>query len=183
VQVLEDGGRLPRALVVHRARAVAGADEAIAYMSRGAGRFADGAVRVRAFDPRNEAVVESGPGALGPLASPGGGTGAAGSAAEIASYEPDRVEVVARTDRPGLLVLTDVFYPGWKATVNGRDAPVHPVDLAFRGVVVGAGTSTVVFTYEPLSFRVGLAAAAVAAVAALVWVLRGRRDPRASGGL
>jgi hypothetical protein len=174
VQVVEDAGRMPRALVVHRAHAVADADEAVAHMSRGADRFADGAVRVRAFDPRVEAVVEA-PAAVVRSFVAAADDAAAASEAEIASYEPDRVEVVVRGGRPGLLVLTDVFYPGWKATVNGRPAEIHPVNLAFRGVGVGAGTSTVVFTYEPLSFRVGVAVAALVGVLALVSLLLGRR--------
>jgi hypothetical protein len=181
VYVVEDAGRLPRALVVHRAHAVADADEAIAYLSRGAGRFADGAVRVRAFDPRAEAVVEAPAAALRPFVGAAEDAGSAASEAEIASYEPDRVEVVVRTGRPGLLVLTDVFYPGWKATVNGRPAEIHPVDVAFRGVGVGAGTSTVVFTYEPLSFRAGVVVAALAGALAVVSLLLGRR-PRGGPG-
>ncbi|MGH2720826.1 MAG: hypothetical protein ACRDJO_04380, partial [Actinomycetota bacterium] len=188
VEVVEDAGHLPRVLVVDRARAVGDVGEAIAVLSRGAGRFADGAVRVRTFDPRSEAVVEARPGELAPFVAAAGEAGGGGaSRAEIASYESDRVEVVVRAVRPGLLVLTDVFYPGWKATVNGRPALIHPVDVAFRGVGVGEGTSTVVFTYEPASFRIGVAAAGAGILAAAFLLLGGRRaggsrPPTARGG-
>lgn len=71
------------------------------------------------------------------------------------SYRADRVEIVVQAPGPRLLVLTDVYYPGWKATVGGREAPIYPANLAFRGVVVEPGSHAVVFTYEPTSFALG----------------------------
>ena len=84
---------------------------------------------------------------------------------------------------PGLLVLTDQWYPGWAATVNGRSSTVYPTDVAFRGVVVPKGASTVVLRYEPAPFRFGVALAGgtvvVVAVTALgAFVVRRRRRSR-----
>jgi uncharacterized membrane protein YfhO len=72
---------------------------------------------------------------------------------------------------PGLLILTDLFYPGWTARVNGRKATVHPTDIAFRGVMLGSGHSTVEFEYRPRSFAFAVVASiggGVAVVAALL---------------
>jgi hypothetical protein len=57
---------------------------------------------------------------------------------------------------PGILVLTDAWYPGWKATVDGEEAAVFPVDGAFRGVALDEGSHEVVFWYEPRSLFIGL---------------------------
>ena len=77
----------------------------------------------------------------------------------------------------GLLVLPDTYFPGWKATVNGRDQTIYPTDGAFRGVTVPEGTSRVEFRYEPRAFPVGIVLAVVglagfALVASLVIVGR-----------
>jgi uncharacterized membrane protein YfhO len=76
--------------------------------------------------------------------------------AEIVSYAPERVEVRAGTAVPGLLVLSDAFYPGWRATVDGQEAPVVPANVLFRGVSLPPGEHTVIFTYEPEGWRPGL---------------------------
>jgi uncharacterized membrane protein YfhO len=64
--------------------------------------------------------------------------------------------VVVRAAGPGLLVLTDVCYPGWRAAVNGQAADILPTNYAFRGVTIPTGQSEVSFTYEPASYRIGL---------------------------
>ena len=56
---------------------------------------------------------------------------------------------------PRRLVLADLAYPGWRATVDGRSADVLTVDGLFRGVVVPAGAHEVELRYRPLSVRVG----------------------------
>ena len=66
---------------------------------------------------------------------------------------------------PGLLVLPDTYFPGWRATVNGRKRTIYATDGAFRGVTVPKGTSRVEFRYEPRAFPIGIALA-VAGLAA-----------------
>ena len=61
----------------------------------------------------------------------------------------------ARARRPGMLVLSDVAYPGWKVTVDGDEQPIRRVDYLLRGVSVPAGTSRVEFSYEPASATAG----------------------------
>ncbi len=55
----------------------------------------------------------------------------------------------------GWLVLRDLSYPGWKALVDGRPAPVYAADGVFRGVPLGAGSHEVAFLYRPVSFLLG----------------------------
>jgi uncharacterized membrane protein YfhO len=63
------------------------------------------------------------------------------------------VSVDTDARRPALLVLTDNWYPGWKATVDGKSAPVERVDYLIRGVRVPAGSHRVEFSFEPASWR------------------------------
>ena len=87
--------------------------------------------------------------------------------ADIVVDDPGRVEIQATLSGPGMLVLTDAFFPGWKVTVDGAPGFALPVYGGVRGVPLTRGTRRVVFTYEPLSFRVG---AAISLAALLVWV-------------
>jgi hypothetical protein len=81
--------------------------------------------------------------------------------AEIVSYAPERVEVHTRSSAAGILVLADAFYPGWRATVDGAAVPIYPANVLFRGVPLPPGEHTVVFTFEPVGWRLGLGLAAL----------------------
>ncbi len=89
------------------------------------------------------------------------GQGASGffrkDAAEIVSYEPERVELATDSPRDGFLVLSDTYRPGWSATVDGATIPVLRAHTAFRAVRVSAGKHKVVFSYRPASLRAGAA--------------------------
>src|SRR5262249_25500286 len=91
------------------------------------------AVTAPSFDPRRTAVV-SAPQRIS-------GTGRAA----IVTDEDERVVVRANANGRALLVLADTWFPGWKARVDGRPAPIVRTDQLLRGVVVGAGTHTVEF--------------------------------------
>jgi uncharacterized membrane protein YfhO len=81
--------------------------------------------------------------------------------------------VVPASSRGGLVVLTDQWYPGWTATVDGRDAPILRVDTALRAVAVGPGSHTIEYRYAPRWPVRGLGVTAL--TAALVGVVRTRR--------
>jgi hypothetical protein len=74
----------------------------------------------------------------------------------VVKYESDRVELQAKLERPGLVVLADVYYPGWTLTIDGRPAPIERANRLMRAAAVEAGEHTLVYSYRPLSFRVGL---------------------------
>lgn len=81
------------------------------------------------------------------------------SGATVARYADNAVSIEVDADRSGVLVLHDIFYPGWIATVDGRETPVLRTDLLFRGVEVPAGHHRVEFTFHPFALRNLLAAA------------------------
>jgi uncharacterized membrane protein YfhO len=77
------------------------------------------------------------------------------------------IELDARLDAPGLVVLADTFYPGWQATVDGVGTTIYPTNYLFRGVPVPAGAHRVRFEYRPQSVRLG-AVSSGAGIALLV---------------
>lgn len=73
----------------------------------------------------------------------------------IISYQPNTVTIETSTDTPQLLFLSDNYYPGWKAAVDGKPTEIFISDYTFRSVAVPAGNHLVVFSYEPRSFEMG----------------------------
>ena len=80
--------------------------------------------------------------------------------------------------REAWLFLGDSWYPGWRATVDGREAPVRRANVFGRAVRVPGGRREVVFTYRPAGFDRGLLLAGVALAALAVLVAPRRKRPR-----
>jgi hypothetical protein len=100
----------------------------------------------------------------------------------ITGYGPQRVEIDVTLDQPGLVVLSDLFYPGWRLTIDGAPAPIHRANLLMRAAAVRAGQHHLDYTYEPLSFRIGLGFSALGlAVLALLGLRRPYRGYHPEG--
>jgi hypothetical protein len=89
-----------------------------------------------------------------------------GATVSITSYTPENVRLA--TQGAGYLVLTDAWYPGWMATLDGAPVPIRRADLMFRAVYVPEGAHTVEFRFEPASVRAGLWISGLAWLALLV---------------
>ncbi|HEX4227508.1 MAG TPA: YfhO family protein [Bryobacteraceae bacterium] len=117
---------------------------------------------------RQEAVIEAPlPRGLDPSAS-------ASDSVQFRAYEPDRLVMDVRSGGEGLLVLSEMYYPGWRATVNRNPAKIVRVDGALRGILVPRGPSRVELRFIPLIVYVGgafsmLAFLGVFAVALVAW--------------
>jgi len=159
VKIYRNLDNLPRAYWVAGARLIADDVEAVA------------AMKSAEFDPYREVIL--GDVAARPAA------GAATGRVEIASYSAERVDLRSEADSPGYLVLTDAYYPGWVAYVDGQRTPIRRADVMFRAVELPAGQHTVTFRYEPAWLWPGAAISLVAAAALLSVLLvstRGRRS-------
>jgi len=144
----------------------------------------DAAIRLLYGADLSEVGVVEGP--VDPIiAAPGGAvrpnTPSALHSATVVDFRDNALELRTEVDRPSLLVVTESYYPGWRASVDGRSVPVTRVDGLFRGVVIPTGTHQVRFWFDPLSVKLGAAVSGVAflanAVALILWrrhVLRAR---------
>jgi len=90
------------------------------------------------------------------------------------------VEIDAELPQPGLLVLSDLFYPGWTATVStdgGPPAvvPIFRTNRIMRGVALPGGKHRIIFVYRPPLFYAGAAISVLAWIAAGLALVRRRR--------
>jgi hypothetical protein len=125
---------LPRVWLVYRTEVVGSYGEALE-------RVLD-----ENFRPEEVAIVQNGPHLNG------NGQGKI----EVGYYGPNDVVLHVETDAPALLVLSDTFYPGWRATVDGTPVPIYQTNAALRGVLVPAGAHRVEMHFRPHSLLIGL---------------------------
>jgi hypothetical protein len=133
-------GALPRARVVSRARVVGSTDQLTKLLASGE------------IDLRRELIFHD-PANLGLAAgldSSEGGSEAVGEARLVVDGAI-KVVIDAVAPRGGWLLLSDTWYPGWKATVDGRPAPVLRANVAHRAVLLPPGNHRVVFSFRPAS--------------------------------
>jgi hypothetical protein len=166
--IYENRDALPRTWLVAGQQVVNGDERQLAYI--GSSRF----------DPRHVLVTGTRLPGL-PLGDP---DGSSPGEAQVTRYEPEQVRIQVHASRRSELVLSDTYYPGWHATVDGHPVRIDRVDYLLRGVPVPAGTHRVEFVYDPASFRVGWLVSLVVLLilmAAVVLGVRRRRLASAAG--
>ena len=127
----------PRAYVVSRAEVLRGEDALE--------RLAD-----RTFDPSESVVLDEKPSVeLEGQARPSNST------VHIVNYEPSRITLDVELGKEGILVLSEVFYPGWGAYVDGSPTEIRRANYALRAVEVEGGPHRVEFLYDPVSLKAG----------------------------
>jgi hypothetical protein len=152
--VYENRSVMPRAFLVYRTRVMS------------SGHDMEHVLRDPTFDPQAIVLLDrEGPTLLGP-ADPTPMT-------RIVDYQPERVVIEVSSRYDGILVLGDAWFPGWEATVNGISTKILRADILLRAVPIGAGHHQVIFRYDPLSFRLGVAVSGLALLAAMLLGLVG----------
>ena len=74
----------------------------------------------------------------------------------VISYTPNKSILDCETDQDAFLYVSDTYYPGWRAYVDGKETKIYRANLAFRAVEVPKGKHAIVFKYVPMSFYIGL---------------------------
>ncbi|MBN1169332.1 YfhO family protein [Candidatus Woesebacteria bacterium] len=85
-----------------------------------------------------------------------GAKGGFSATSEFLKYEDTEVVIKTQAAGDGFLFLSDTFYPGWKAYVDGQEKKIYRANYAFRAVEVPSGEHEVVFRYEPESVKLGI---------------------------
>lgn len=75
---------------------------------------------------------------------------------ELSIIRPNANQVIVRSDRPGMLVINEAFYPGWKAQIDGVATKVYRANAYFRAIEVPEGRHEIVFSYVPSGFMLGV---------------------------
>jgi hypothetical protein len=120
------------------------------------------------LDPAREVLLTAG--AATPAPAGFGGT------SRVLAERADRVEIEATLSAPGYVVLLDSYAPGWRARVDGRDAPVLRANVLFRAVAVPAGTHRIEYVYRPRWMLAGLGVSAATVLGgAVAGAVAGRR--------
>ena len=159
-RILESPTALPRAWIVHDADKVQSTEQLAKW-------------QLRLVDPTTTALTEN---TIDLEALPGGQS----ESVTITSYAPDEIRLRVETGSRGLVVLSEIWDPGWEASVGGEERRVYRVNYTMRGVLVDAGVSEVVLHFDPPVLRqsmliavggIGLAGGILAAT----WVWDRRR--------
>jgi hypothetical protein len=153
---------LPRAYLVHEARVMDSA-------------AVESFMRTGGFDPRRMVVVEE------PLSlSTAGAPALSSDTVSISRYRLNSIDVDVRTPQPAVLVLSEIFYPGWRAYIDGTATRVLRADWNLRAVPVPPGSHRVEVRFEPSTLRRGAALSLITLLSALgmiVWpFVRERRQ-------
>ncbi len=113
------------------------------------------------FNPKKTIILEKQPTIL-PQKTDQKGT------AEITVYQPNLVRIKTNSPSSKLLYLSDSFFPGWQARVDGTKTKIYRANYAFRSIVVPEGKHEIVFSYFPRSLKIGFLVSLGGAVLALL---------------
>ena len=170
VELYENLKVMPRAWYVKRLERLPGEDVLKTIQT---GRLPD----ERPFEPAETALLEAEGVADREVKLPPIGD-SDGAEVTITRYEPNRIELTARNAQPGFLVLSETYYRGWDALIDGVETPVHRTNYTFRGISVPAGDHRIEFVFRSPSFRMG---AVLSAVGVLLVLLLGYVVPPSGG--
>ena len=113
----------------------------------------------------NVAIVE------GKITVPFSKNGQFTSQVNIGQYSEQSITVETRSNNPGFLVVSNPYYSGWQATIDGERVTINKTNYFMQGVLVPAGTHEVKFTFISLSFWLGLATSVLGLTLLALWGL------------
>ncbi|MDX1686863.1 MAG: YfhO family protein [Candidatus Promineifilaceae bacterium] len=158
VWIYENANVLPRSFLVHHVT-IAEDDEVVDAIHDASFNWYHSAVLNRELPAEQQAQLAAAP-------------RRSDSRVTVVDYGLHEVTVDVETSAAGLLVLSDAYYPGWQATVDGETATIHPTNGTLRGIFVPAGAHRVQFQFRPAVLRTGLILAGTSVLVALLFIGR-----------
>ncbi len=163
--VMENPNALPRAFVPRTTHLISDRTKRLKWMAS------------PEFDPREMAVIESELDLSGTtLDTSTKGEARVGGRVRWILDTPTHIRLLADLTRPGLVVLSDLWFEGWEAHVDGTPTPILRVNHALRGIVAPANESVIELRYRPPGLRVATRLAGAAAIVLLAWCFMLRRN-------
>jgi hypothetical protein len=150
VSIYQVEPHVERAMIVRRFEVLRDANDVLSRLRSGR------------FEPWREVLLEVAPPPLEEAAPRPHGS--AGDSIRIADHAADTLTIDAQLEAPGLLVLLDTYFPGWKAYAGDDEIPIYRANYNFRAVALPAGETRVRFEYRPWTFTVGLTLSLMSAV-------------------
>ncbi|MGB5962248.1 MAG: YfhO family protein [Coleofasciculaceae cyanobacterium] len=94
--------------------------------------------------------------------------------AKIINLADTQLEIKTSSSSPAFMVLSDIYYPGWEAKIDGKPTKIFQTNYALRGVQIPAGEHTIKFEFKPVSFHIGagISAASLFLLGYLAWKLQ-----------
>jgi len=86
-------------------------------------------------------------------------------------HSPNALSVTVSTASPTLLILSETYYPGWQATIDGQPVPLLRADFILRAVPIPAGKHTIELTFRPLSFTIGAIISGLAVIMLVIFLI------------
>ncbi len=158
-EVFSNRSVLPRFYIVSQVSRVSSADQARRLLSKNEVDLRDTAL---VYDPVN-LVAPREPG---------------NSNVTVLSYLPNSLDLEVNTPSEALLVLSEAFYPGWRAWIDAQEVPIHETNVAFRGVVLPGGRHHVRMQFFPVILIVGAGISLLALTTVAFLMITGRRRTR-----
>jgi hypothetical protein len=90
---------------------------------------------------------------------------------ELLSYTPNEIDLNVTSNQKALLVTSDIYYPGWKVTINGKEQKLYEVNDLLRGTIVSQGKNIIQYKFHPDSFFAGIKLALIAILISLLYLL------------
>ncbi len=157
--IFENTRVLPRAFVVFDRRVVADHNAAL------------DAIHAPDFDPAQMVVLEEQQAAASSKQS----VGSPQATAQVVGYGPNEILLDVNATSAGVLVLSEVYSPGWRAWVDDREVEVLRADYLFRAVELDSGAHRVRLLYDPPWFKIGVGLFGATVVGLAAWFVRTRR--------
>lgn len=151
VQLAQFDAPLPRAWLVGDARVESNDAQTAVLLSNG-------------FDLKRSALVSTPP----PFAPD---PNAANGTVNVSAYAPEHMTLDVNAPADGLVVVSENFYPGWRAEVDGQATDILRADLALRALPVRAGQHRIEMWYDPILFKMGAVISIVTLVTCVVFLV------------